>query len=229
MLESLLTLDSIYKRFTKAAYELEETIEVPLCISNCGKCCEITLARRIEIVYALSTLKNTDKYNEVISRAEKWLLKKHHGLKMYGKASNSSNKLVKEFERVMRFPCPFLNDDKSCLLYEGRPLVCRAYGVTRVSGPTALSCPRPLGKNETKFCHAFIDASDLKTYVNNWISKLTPEDNFTGFLPAMLYKEAHPDKYTNILPLVASAKTVETQIYEGMLWQEQLKQVWAKR
>lgn len=229
MTNSLTELGDIYNKLSLAESALESHIGVPICIPGCGKCCEITVARRVEATYALATIRNTSKYKEIMSRAERWLLTRHKGLRIYGRVSQGaiSKKLIEEFYTVVRLTCPFRDDDKRCLLYEGRPLVGRAYGVTRVAGPTATMCPRPLGKNETKLYHAYIDDPNLKAQINKWASNLSMEDRLTGFLPAILYREAYPARYLYLSNgRVASAKILGSQEYGGMLWQEQLETEW---
>ena len=230
MANSLTELGDIYGKIALAEAALESHLGVPICIPGCGKCCEITVAHRIEATYALSTIINTSKYKEIMSRAEKWLLTRHKGLRIYGRVNQGvqSKKLLKEFYTVVHLTCPFSEDDKTCLLYEGRPLVGRAYGVTRVAGPTATKCPRPLGKNETKLCRAYIDDPNLKAQINQWTSNLSTEDRLTGFFPAILYREAYPARYLYLSNggRVASAKILGSQEYGGMLWQEQLDREW---
>ena len=44
----------------------------------------------------------------------------------------------KFFERTASTPCPNLSESGECLMYEHRPLVCRTFGLKRITLPTLI-------------------------------------------------------------------------------------------
>lgn len=228
MIETLLSLERIYKAYDAVSDELSRQLEVPLCIPNCGKCCGVVFAHRIEAIFAVSSSLGQGAIDSLIDHSEGWLLEKHSQAPTYEGAilGEVSQKLKQEFLSLCKLPCPFLLPDKTCLIYRGRPLVCRAYGVTHMTSPTPDFCPRPLGKGETITNRAWVDTPELKTMIKEFIEGLPdPDWRVVGLLPAAIFKQVSPEKYRAYIEdnKIATAKLIGLPSqYLGLLWQEQM-------
>lgn len=227
MIDTLLELERVYRGFDTAADELSRHLGVPICVPGCGKCCLTTLAHRIEAIYALSTL--TAALEQIVNLAEGWLLDKHKQAPTYEGVTLgfAKRKLAQEFwDLSSHTPCPFLTSDKFCLIYRGRPMVCRAYGVTHMPTPTPDFCSRPRGIGETDTVKAWADVPSLQKAVADFIRNLPdPDLRVAGLLPTAIFKQAQPDKYRSYIEdnRIASAKLIGLpQQNLGLLWQEQM-------
>lgn len=228
MLDALLGLERIYNGFDAAADELTKELGIPLCVEGCGKCCLTPTTYRIEGIFAVSASLGDGKIDIVADCAESWLLDHHKVAPTYeGPQFGSLKPEMKVELRVLSStPCPFLLSDKTCLIYRGRPMVCRAYSVTHMPGPTLDFCHRLLGKGETETHRAYIDNPQLEKMVRDYFNSLEdPDWKVSGLLPTVIFKQIHPKKYEGYIAdnRIASAKLVGLpQEYLGMLWQEQM-------
>lgn len=228
MIEQLMGLESIYQAFELASSELAKQLAVPLCVPGCGKCCETVLAHRIEAIFAISASIGEGKLEKLTEFTEGWLLEKHSCAPSYEgpKFGELKPAILGEFFALSQIPCPFLLSDKTCLIYRGRPLVCRAYGVTHIAGPTLDHCQRPLGKGESKIVRAWLPLPELKKLINDYFQTLPDEDwKVTGYLPVAIFKLLKPEKYRAYIAdnRIASAKLIGLpHQYPGVLWQEDL-------
>jgi len=231
MIESLLGLEKIYRQFDAAGGNLERQLGVSICQPGCGKCCEITVPViwRIEAVYAISKALGVEIYERMVSDAEGWLLDRHKCTPTYEgpKPGYLNDKVKDEFYALIKTHCPFHDIDMSCYIHSGRPMVCRAYGVTHMPGPNPDSCPRPLGIGETESTRAWVDIPNLKTQVLSLMGSLNdPDLRVCGLLPTAIFKLAHPDKYQDYIEdnRIASAKLIGLpNQYIGMITQEQME------
>jgi len=154
MVQSFIKLEQVHRRLDDAAATVEQATGRPICIEHCGKCCEthVPFAMDIEAHYLLGTMVGSPKWQDIKTRAFQWLIQKEPATLSFSRAQGRNltdeekTHIAWELEAVQSRPCPFLADDKSCLVHEARPLVCRAYGATAVADAW---CPRPLAPNET--------------------------------------------------------------------------------
>ncbi len=229
MLEAMLGQEQIYQSFALAETEIEKQLGTPICVPNCGKCCEVTvpLARRIEAQYLAGYAAGAGITEKLVSLCEGWLLERHSCAPTYrGPLFGSvTPHLQKEFEALAKSPCPLLSADKRCLLHGGRPLVCRAYGVTHMPGPEVDFCPRQLGKGETFANRAYLELPEFKRIVTEFYQSLPDKDLLIcGLLPSLLYKILRPQKWQAAIAdgKIATAKLIGSYHYAGMLWQSQM-------
>lgn len=229
LIERLQDLEQIYREFDVVSDDLSCQLGVPLCIPNCGKCCEVVLAHRIEAVFAVHVSIREGILDEVASRAQNWLLEHHSQAPTYDGPPLDSvdTKISEEFRALAELKCPFLLADRTCLIYHGRPMVCRAYGVTRIAGPTLDFCPRPLGKGETELHKAWANTPELKDNINKFIASLNGTDwKMVGRLPTAIFDLVHPERFKEYATdnRIASAKLIGLpRLYPGLLWQEQIR------
>jgi len=154
LIQAFLDLRALHRTYDAAQGLLEESIGASVCISGCGKCCQmnVPLCRIIEginMVSAVGTLGHKS-LKRAIQSAEGWILERHAGISLYGGlsplAKQYSGQILDEFRILQHSQCPFLEANNRCLIYDFRPLTCRAYGVFRDGMPI---CPRPPGRGET--------------------------------------------------------------------------------
>ena len=234
MIEALASLSRIHRDMDAAVVALETQLGVPICIPNCGKCCETVLAHRIEADFAISAVIGEGKFYEMVSRCEGWLLERHKEAQIYEgpPVGVVQAKIAEEWHKLVNLPCLFLEGDKSCPIYGGRPLVCRAFGVTHAPGPTPDFCPRPLGVGESRLRRGYMDSQQLQQEVKTLLAELPDKEWATsGWLPAIIYREACPDKYKALVAdnKVASAKLIGVTQDYGLLWQEQMEAMWRRQ
>lgn len=136
-------LTVVHRILEAAAQELGTLGHV--CMPNCGRCCLDNTVRILECeaAYVVSgLLAQPGRLRRVLSIAAGWL-QESAGFDRRPASSLSQQELYGEYVKAVSAPCPFLSTDKGCLIYEVRPVVCRAYGVTRTTGP---ECPRPISQ-----------------------------------------------------------------------------------
>lgn len=227
MIDQLVGLEKIYRSFASAGKELEEAIGTPLCTEGCGKCCQTVFAHRIEGIFAVSASTGEGILDRVSDCAESWLLDRHSCAPTYEgpRFGLVDSKVGPELYRLSTSPCPFLREDKSCLIYTGRPLVCRAFGVTYTPGPRHDFCPRQRGLGESEQVRAWMDDPSLKREVKQYLKELPQDLKVTGLIPSIIFKYLHPEKWQAYVAdnKIASAKLIGLpDYYPALLWQEQL-------
>lgn len=231
MLEVLMGLSQIYKGLEGCASELEGSLGVPLCVEGCGKCCATTtvIATRLEADLAISAMLGDGTLKQHLDVAEAWLLERHSVAPTYEgpMIGEYESKKFDEFYQIARtVPCPFMNADKRCTTHRGRPLVCRAYGVTHMPGPDPTFCKRPLGIGETLYRRAWLEAPELKRQFQEMMDMAEPDLRVSGLFPAVLFRQACPDKWKAHIAdnKIATAKLIGLpRNYPGLLWQDQLQ------
>jgi len=231
-------LQVIHNIYAEMATCIEQVIGRPICIS-CGRCCESTGATMwiLEGKYASSWLVGQGPVlvKEVLDRCEGWLLEKdpaltiREGLTHFTPNSGKLAKLLDEINYIMlRTKCPFLTSDKRCLIYEARPLICRAFGVTRLAHPR---CLRPPGLGETSDSRIHIGPDGIKE-LKKRIEALRSREPFfglVGFAPTIIFSNLKPHTFANYLSdnKIPTAKLYYSPYDPSILWQEQLSEVWA--
>jgi Fe-S-cluster containining protein len=230
MLEALMRLHKFYKGFEAADICLEQTVGKPTCISGCGKCCQVNTVRSstIEAINAVSILTGQGKLDQVLQLTEGWLLDHHKEAPTYdGMIVNKfvPPKIREEFEKLSVLPCPYLLENMQCLVHDARPLVCRAYGVTRTNNGF---CPRPPGKGETLTQFQYIKSPQLRNEIENFKKKYTiehPEWLIYGFFPTLIYRAAKEKEFRKLVQdnQIATAKIIGTQLDTTLMWQPQLE------
>lgn len=232
MLKALIDLNGLHKSFAIAQGVLEGNLGTPICIPGCGRCCTVRSSMIIEGINMVSALTGLGKLKAAVACAESWLLEKptiaanelalsYKGLPV----GIISPEIKQEWEQIQRSPCPFLTEDKRCLIYECRPLLCMALGVTLDIG----LCPRPLGASESSMRRGIIDSRDLAPAVQQFKEYCgrKPEWRIYGFAPTLLYRAAEPDKFRALVDdnRIPSAKIVGTEIDVNLMWQPQIDSI----
>ncbi len=226
--KELQNLEQIYRTFDVLSYAFSDQLGVPLCVPNCGRCCEVVATHCIEAVFVIRTSFREETLDELVDRSERWLLKRHKQAPTYSglQFDTPEPHVMEQFWALRRSPCPFLLTNKTCLIYNCRPLICRAYGVTHITGPSIDFCPRPLGKGESETYRAWADDTELKKSVEAFLHNLTdPRLKVVALLPTLIFEQVCPEKYKAYMAenKIANAKLVcLPQQYPGLLWQEQM-------
>ena len=233
LIKAFTKLGELHKAFNGAAQELEQARAAPLCLEECGKCCHLPYAWDIEGRYILSTILGDGHLSRIESLCEGWLLDRPRQLTLYnlypGRIENYA--IREEIAWLMQSPCPFLdNSNKRCIIYNSRPISCRAYGVTRMPSK---ECPRPMGIGESESRKAYFGGEGgmkLQARVAKFIQGLASPWNKSWALPALLYSLINPVKFNLYAKdkKVASAKLAVGWLSPAILWQSQLNELWRK-
>ena len=226
-----MAINAVYREYDVAQRMLEDQIKAPIC-TGCGKCCRnnTIFAYGLEAANAVSYLLGRHQMYSMQKRIEGWLLERHRECPTYEPLTENKfsfgldGKIKDEAIALSKIQCPFY-EDKRCLLYQCRPLACRAYGVTR----TSEACPRPLGFGEILSRHRYIGGElqkELKAEVNATLD-MVPRDTwkYGGFFPTLIYSHVWPKKFANMVQngLIATAKLVMTYPSLAVIWQDQVE------
>ena len=240
VLKPLRQLELLYCAFDLAEKDLTNYIGVPICMEHCGRCCQVTSPDvwEIEARFLVSSMLGMNgSLGQIKSACEGWLLERNPELKTYGLTGQLSNeqwaKMQPEVDFLLQnYPCPFLAEDKRCLIHFARPVVCRCYGVTRMASRI---CPRPLGKIESEDIRAHIAPDSpvgKKLRAMLW-EVLKSADSigwaWTYFLPTILYMILEPAKFNAYVAdgRIATAKILRLRTNTAILFQDQLNEIWA--
>jgi len=228
-------LDRLYGLFGEAAKRVESAIGRPICIERCGACCQVNTAYGygVEAEYVASWLLGQPLIlRNLLDRCEAWLTRRGHYTYGRGISHDNVQQLQAELQGAIGEPCPFLGDDKRCLIHPARPFACRAYGVTHLPSPT---CPRPLGLGEHAGGRALWDDSDprlpLRALVETFLGQVQ-EVRFSrhGFLPTMVFERLAAKKLAGLLDDMR-IPLVKVMVQSGpgymVLWQEQWEKMWS--
>lgn len=222
----------IHEAYDRAEAELSATVGRALCVPNCGRCCVSPFAFGLEgELIASDLLGRPPVLKAVLERCEGWIAAPGAYTYDRGMSPDRIASLRGELSRVMREPCPLLSEDKRCLIYEHRPLTCRAYGVTRLALP---ECPRPLGIGESAGRRAIYDAeggiNPLRRLVSSTLRSVA-ERRYTrqAFLPALLLERFSASRLAG---LVDAGKVPALKLLEygggatSLLWHSEWDRAW---
>lgn len=199
-------IHAIHLAYALAQQAVEARIGNPICIPNCGLCCQHNsiVAWGMESYFTAAWLWGQPKLiKPVLDRARDWLTEP--GQWTYGRkiSAGAFDKLARvEMTRAMNTRCCWLTEENGCLIHGGRPIVCRAYGVTRESPE---SCPRPLNPvKETGGKRIYADARSADLPIYNFVMQLQTtyqkwEYARQGFLANLLYMHFRTQEYTGLI------------------------------
>ena len=164
-----------------------------ICLPNCARCCMDNTVRVLECeaAYVVSVLLSKPyKLRKVLDIAAGWL-QQSEGFDTRPPSALTDEERFREYAKAVSAPCPFLTRDKLCLIHEARPVVCRAYGVTRATGP---ECPRPLSKMRPVPYIGGEPEARLKDIMGR-VSK----DATSGLLPTLVLLAADPRRMNRLI------------------------------
>lgn len=228
MIQAFMNLSSIHKQFSMAQGALEAHIKAPSCIS-CGQCCTTPTCMIIEGINMVSVLTGMGKLKQAVDCAENWLLERravaasemalsYKGLPV----GIVAQEMKLEQAQVARALCPFLTDEKKCLIYDCRPMICMARGTTR----EVWNCSRPPGLGESSTKHLVINSNQMVSAVEAFKQDCgrKPEWRIYGFAPTLLFRAAEPDKFRAMVDdnRIPSAKIIGTEIDINLMWQPEV-------
>jgi Fe-S-cluster containining protein len=228
MIDAFLELRDIHRMLGEAESQLVEYLGVPICLPNCGKCCQVNVppCTTIEAINMVSVLTGTRKLAPMLSIAEGWLLERDNRAPTYEGMPLGILKsvILEEYQTILRTQCPFLGPQKECLIWDVRPLTCRTWGVTR---DNANACPRPLGKNESPTQMMVVDGTPIRQAIDAFKKRCEAKNKtwiISGLVPTVLYRAARPDKFRRLVHdnKIASAKLIGVEIETELMWQPQL-------
>lgn len=232
MLQAYAELRKIHELIDQAGKWLEKQLGTPLCVPNCGLCCQqnVVSCHSIEASYIISGLMGTG-LTRYVDASRAWLVDRHNQTTIYDGMPRGviTGKLREEWNLISFTPCIFYKfDTKQCAIHRFRPLSCRAFGVTKMA---SYYCPRPLGKDEDAHSRAYVGgepAQLIKAVVDTFIKKTktrNPDWATHGFLPTMIFRQAREKEFRGLVAdnMIASAKLVGTDYSLQALWQEDVE------
>ena len=109
------------------------------CAKGCDDCCHALFdLSLVEAMYINDAFQKSFDYgperSEILTRAadiDRKLTKLKRDLYRKEKNGTSKEEIIAE-AAILRMPCPLLSTEKTCLLYEHRPITCRLYGIPTV-------------------------------------------------------------------------------------------------
>lgn len=200
-LEAYHLLRQAHQLWDAAADSLYRAVGVPLCVEKCGRCCEVTVpvAIDLEADYAVSILLGLPTSQQIIATLEAWLTEFDvaRGITTPVGHPITVEKQMAEGEAVQGSCCPLLGADKKCLLYEARPLGCRAYGVT--TAPHQF-CRRPhlLGAamNSNLYCLQGQAVLQMNTKVEPF---QRASRAVSGFFPSLIFSKVREAQFRELV------------------------------
>lgn len=152
MLPDLSSVFAKYERVQAEADALFDRIasQFPQCVTcckGCSDCCHAVFdlslveAMRINQVF-LKTFPYGPERSAIVERAseiDRKLTKAKRELYQAEKNGEKPEEIMRNAAKL-RMPCPLLNADNECILYEARPITCRLYGVPENIGGKSHVC-----------------------------------------------------------------------------------------
>jgi Fe-S-cluster containining protein len=201
LIKRLNDLDLLYSAFDHAEKEVVATIGVPICVENCGKCCEhnVVMAWGIEVENAASYLLGNEKLlKTVLDRCEAWLKENTGRVFTTTQLLRDKSRLMQKTHEIITGRCPLL-DGTRCLIHPVRPAACRSFGVTTYPR----GCNRPPGIGETVDRRAYNKgmALPIMEATNEFLIDCSdnPHDVSVGFLPTMLMSRLRAREFTGLV------------------------------
>jgi Fe-S-cluster containining protein len=224
-------LHRVWDGFREARDAVQAATGKPLCVDGCGLCCVTNTpsAWGIEVTRAASWLhEQTPAYRaQVLDRVETWLTKPVLEVEpptvpsfinftpLMGKqkldARNPEHQI--EMAAQTRGRCPLLGPDLRCMVYEVRPLGCRAWGLTTIPEPY---CKRPQGLGEsatTRTIFAGHGTAMLRARIRSLLEGIKSDPKLTNTLlfPTGLYAQFREAKLIELLPHVPTTRLMMGQ------------------
>jgi Fe-S-cluster containining protein len=194
-------LEVLHGFFDQAEKEVTDTIGVPICMANCGKCCEhnVVMAWGIEVESIASYLIADDPLlKKVMDRCEGWLTEAVGPVYTVNQLKADIHRLIGKTHQLITGRCPLL-DGTQCLIHPVRPVTCRAFGVTTYPR----GCNRPPGYGETEDRKAINGgmAGPIVEAVNQFLVECSDNnyDVSVGLLPTMLMSRLRSRKFTGLV------------------------------
>ncbi|MDD5510688.1 MAG: YkgJ family cysteine cluster protein [Dehalococcoidales bacterium] len=217
LLKRLSALESIHGLFDTAEKEVVEHIGLPICMENCGKCCEnnVVMAWGIEVEDIATYLISDDKLlNKVMDRCEAWMKESTGPVFTVKQLLRDQTRLMKRAREIFTGRCPLMEGTR-CLIHPVRPVACRSFGVTTYPR----GCKRPPGFGETIDRRAYNQgmAIPIMEAVNAFLVDCSdkPYDTSVGFLPMMLMSRLRAREFAGLVDSgkVDPVKLVKNQVH----------------
>lgn len=216
----------VWDSFGAAADEVKAVTGQPLCVDGCGLCCvtNTPVAWGIEVKRAATWLADQPpaRRTTVLDRIENWLTKPVIEveppnarpfavmLPMLGQQPLDPRNPDHQVQMVAqtRARCPLLGDDLRCMVYDVRPLGCRAWGLTTM--PERF-CKRPQGLNESADSRAIfsgLGTARLRATIRALLESVKGDPKLTNTLlfPTGLYAQFREKKLIELLPQIPTTR-----------------------
>ncbi len=219
-------LKRVWDGFSEARDAVQAATGKPLCVDGCGLCCvtNTPTAWGVEVKMAASWLHDqTPAYRAtVLDRIENWLTKPvievepptvpsfTHFTPLMGRQPLN----VKDPEHQLQMAaqsrgrCPLLGPDLRCMVYEVRPLGCRAWGLTTM--PEGY-CKRPQGLGETATSRTIFGGTGtamIRARIRAMLETVKSDPKLTNTLlfPTGLYAQFREARLIELLPTIPTTR-----------------------
>ena len=224
-------LEYLHGVFDSAQAELETALGVPICVPNCGACCQhntpMVWGYEVEYIAAYLLGQGEQATKDALDRCEDWLLERHgHPVLPARQLAHNTAKIIEMARTFSTSQCPMLTADRRCSVHGERPMACRAFGVTTYPR----GCPRPMGQGEhgdTRAINRGMGAA-VKTALTEFLERIAAEDTFAatvGYLPTLLMGKMRAERLAALVdsgrinPVKLSINLVHSP---AILWEEQV-------
>lgn len=211
-------LEQIHKDLDFLEVNLRYLLDGPLCVSGCGVCCQQSfLIPTISAQYIVLGIKKQPEVKQrlLTDRLDRWMRYELPDVRMcFSNDGQKENALRdQEYNIASRLWCPFLDEQKKCMIYPWRDINCRAWGVTRPS--SAKICRRPISEVEDEKTRLYIGERDARVREIRYqvamliglLNAYQPSLLQMGWMPALLYKALEPGKWVEMQPKMQQIKS----------------------
>lgn len=152
MLPDLTNIFASYEKLRSEADALFQHVsaaypQCATCHKGCSDCChalfDLSLVEAMYINRAfLAAFPHGPERSKIMEKAseiDRKLTKAKRELFQAEKRGESAEEIMRMASQI-RMPCPLLDENNQCLLYEARPITCRLYGVPIGIGPESHVC-----------------------------------------------------------------------------------------
>lgn len=152
MLPDLTDIFASYEQLTKEADALFRHVsslhpQCSACHPGCSDCCHALFdLSLVEAMYINNNFKKSFPHGlersrivEKASTTDRQLTRTKRELYQAGKKGESTEQIMAKAS-ALRMPCPLLDEQNQCLLYEARPITCRLYGIPLAIGNDSHVC-----------------------------------------------------------------------------------------
>lgn len=160
-------VDQVEAVFQKVQQEYNECVA---CKVGCSDCChalfDLTLIEAMFIKSQFDKIIPQEARKEIIERAgaadRKVYKLKRKASKEYQEGRTETE--ILEEMAGQRVPCPLLDSENRCELYDSRPITCRLYGIPTVIGDKAHTCGISGFEQGTQYPTVKLDAIQQRLY-----------------------------------------------------------------
>ena len=210
-------IEQIHKDMDFLEVNLSYLLGGSLCVPNCGLCCQQSfLIPTVSAQYIVLGIKRQPEAKQQLmtDKLERWVRYELPDVRMSfsSNGQNSESLMAHEYKIASSLWCPFLDEQKKCMIYPWRDINCRAWGISRPSGKI---CSRPHYESEENDAWSCISKDDGRLIEIRYqmamlvglLKAHQPSLLQMGWMPALIYKALEPEKWAEMLPKMQQIKS----------------------